>query len=500
MLPANKSSWFSYCLRVLLLLFSGFIVIRTAFYAGAYQEAIADYHLKFDYLPETKLVWLSFLIYTFAFLAITIVERYLKDELRKPLLFSLWGLAIIYQLYLVTHYHLLPKVDLEHIYNQVMACLNDNNPIFSDRNYFGFYTNNIPVAILIYLVFAPFYHFFGNGIDYMVLGGIWNVICIFVSYVFIYRILTVTSSEKATFPVMLLLLTNPAFYAYAPYFYTDTLCLPFLTGGCLLLTHALKNDERKEQLVFTLIASIVLSLGYKIRATTIFLLIAFVVYLLIRRDWKRLVTAVPVVICGVLMAMLLVTPIERHFVPYDTKETAVPITHFLMMGSHDSGMYDQKDVDFTRSFATGQERSEATRQAFLDNLKKTSVSEQLVRIGEKEGFVWSLGSHWYQQYTLEVSEKDPVQELYIGKQSGRMNGFMQAYNLALFLFITVGLLISLIRREDERPLLSMIEIYYFGAVVFYMFWEAHPRHSLCFLPLLTILTIPSTFLVARDNS
>ncbi len=500
MLPANKSSWFSYSLKALLLLFSGFVVIRTAFYAGAYREALADFHLPFDYLPKTKLVWLFFLIYVFVFLAITAGERHLKDELRKPLLFSLWGLALLYQLYLVTHYHLLPKVDLEHIYDQVMSCLGKSDPVFSDTDYYGFYTNNIPVAILIYLVFAPFYHFFGNGIDYMVLGGIWNVFCIFISYVFIYRILAVTSSGKAAFPVMLLLLSNPAFYAYAPYFYTDTLCLPFLTGGCLLLTHALKSDDRKKHLVFTLTASVVLYLGYRIRATTIFLLIAFVVYLLIRRDWKQLLTAVPIIACGVLMTTLLISPIERHFVPYDTKETAVPITHFLMMGSHDSGMYDQKDVDFTRSFSTGQERSDATRQAFLNNLNNTSVSEQLVRIGEKEGFVWSLGSHWYKQYTLAVSEKDPVQELYIGKQSGRMNAFMQAYNLALFLFITAGLLISLVRREEERPILSMIEIYYFGAIVFYMFWEAHPRHSLCFLPLLTLLTIPSIIFVARDNS
>ena len=66
-------------------------------------------------------------------------------------------------------------------------------------------------------------------------------------------------------------------------------------------------------------------------------------------------------------------------------------------------------------------------------------------------------------------------------------GFSCTHTEYWFWCILRGLLIT---RKKSRMDMLILSVYWGGALVFYLFWEAHARHSVSFLPFLTMLAVP----------
>ena len=78
-----------------------------------------------------------------------------------------------------------------------------------------------------------------TGMDYRIAAGLYNVLLILVMYVSAFLILKKVTTIRTTAVYMALLLTNPSFYAYASYYYTDTIsaglvmaAVCFIIYGC----------------------------------------------------------------------------------------------------------------------------------------------------------------------------------------------------------------------------------------------------------------------------
>lgn len=67
---------------------------------------------------------------------------------------------------------------------------------------------------------------------------------------------------------------------------------------------------------------------------------------------------------------------------------------------------------------------------------------------------------------------------------------MQAYNSLFLSAILASMLATLLKRKQKRILTCVAAIDWFGAVMFYVLWEAHPRQSVSYLFLMTMLLIP----------
>lgn len=426
-------------------------------------------------------------VYLLGMLLLVGACRLLGETCRRWVLFLLWALSVTLQLVIVFQMQLIPSVDLSHIIDQIDECLNANDPVFTDQTYFGFYTNNIPITIVLYWVFRIARAAFGAGADLQIVGGLFNVMMIFLAMLGAYLLLRRTTTPFVTFWVMVLLLTNPTFYAYTSYYYTDTFSMPFAMNGLLCLVAAGDELRKGPRMGLFLGAGAILGVGYYLRATCIFVLIAWLVYSLFMKKWRLCLEGALPVLAGVLLIMAIYQPVLHYHVPYDTKETAVPISHFLMMGSHGTGVYDNDDVVYTWSFSDAESRASGTMTAWKSNVKENGISGNLRLAYEKEIFVWGVGSHWYQQYTEKVETKTRVYEWIRGKCSDLFQGVMQFYNILFYALLAAGLLSGL---KKGTALHLIIVVYFFGAVFFYLFWEAHPRHSFNFMPVLTLLTIP----------
>ena len=94
--------------------------------------------------------------------------------------------------------------------------------------------------------------------------------------------------------------------------------------------------------------------------------------------------------------------IYDYHVPFDTSEREVPITHFLMMGSHGNGTYDNEDVKYTKSIQNPEERKQKTWNAYVENLKNNGIAGNVKLLLKKEA-VWGIGTRGYYQYIKAVS-------------------------------------------------------------------------------------------------
>lgn len=412
----------------------------------------------------------------------------LADKTLKYLVWAGIAAAFCAQFFIAFQMKLIPDVDLSHIYDQATALIEAGQVKFTDQYYFGFFTNNIPIGIVVYWVFRLSDAL--GSTDYRLAGGVFNVCMLLLFYCFSYKVLCKITSVRNTAVVMAVLLTNPALYAYASYYYTDTVSMPFVMIGTYLILKGWESDESlRKKLLFYLLAGTVIGLALKIRVTSVFIALAFGVFLLWKRYWKEFLKFFAGMCAGSMIFFLLWSIPYHYHIDFDTKDTGVPVQHFLMMGSNNEkdGRYFHEDVKFTRSFETHEERVENNMAVWQKRIKEKGIVGNLVFMAKKEAIVWCIGSKGYRQYTKNVEEKTGVYQWISGSKSKLFQNYMQAYNGLMLFFIALGLLCAW--KRDSRYML-IFAIFWAGALVFYILWEAHPRQSMSYAGILVMMFIP----------
>lgn len=411
----------------------------------------------------------------------------------KRIIAGLVFLVSICQVLVVFNMQLIPNVDLSHVYDQVMVMLENNSIVLTDQQYFGMYPNNIPLAILIYWLFR-----LGRNIgftNYRIFGGIFNLFCIWTCWLFLYLIAKEKFGRERALFFIGIVAVNPLFVAYASYYYTDTISLPFLTSAAFfLLTEPKDKALVIKKILKYVLGGFLLAVAVKLRVTSIFLGFAILTYLIIKRQLLKKKTCLAAAIVGFLLFQLIYSFIYQIHVPFDTHETAMPATHFLMMASRGDGTFDAEDVEFTLSFPTHDEKVENNLRVYKERIKENGVLGNIKLAILKEAEVWGIGPHGFPQYTEFVTEKNIIYDLFRGDKSDWFFCYAQGYNAAFFLMLLVS---TILNRKEYNSFLQIIAIYLIGAIVFYMFWEAHSRHVFCIMILSSFLLIPPMKTVHR---
>ena len=150
----------------------------------------------------------SFMLFGFYSFCKSRPENFLNKAVYAAIFF-----AFALQLIIVFQMQVVPRVDLSHIYDQCMEMLENDTVYLTDQDYFGFYTNNIPLCIVIYWVFrAACALGFQN---YRIAGGIFNVILMLEVYLLSWRMLKRLANMRTASFVMFFILTNPVYYAFS---------------------------------------------------------------------------------------------------------------------------------------------------------------------------------------------------------------------------------------------------------------------------------------------
>lgn len=145
-------------------------------------------------------------------------------------------------------------------------------------------------------------------------------------------------------------------------------------------------------MIHFLAAGFLIGFATCIRVTSIFIVLAVGVWILLNKYWKKLLTLGIPLVCGLLIFQLAWGGVYRYHVDMDTYDSAITIEHFLMMGSHGNGTYNVKDMRFTRSFPTHEEKVENNKKVYLEHLRENGVLGNLKLAIKKEAIVWGIGT------------------------------------------------------------------------------------------------------------
>lgn len=430
--------------------------------------------------------WIAFIITIIYAVCLFRASQRVSLKVLKCMVVCTVFLVSMCQLLVVFNMQLIPRVDLSHIYDQVMVMLENNIDVLTDKKYFGMYPNNIPLAILIYWLFR-----LSNSIgftNYRIVGGIFNLLCIWTSWFFLYLVAKAKFGQKRALFFIGIVAINPLFVAYASYYYTDTISLPFLASASFfLLTETKDNTQTIQSTLRYVLGGFLLAIAVKIRVTSIFLGFAILTYIIIKRQLLKKKKCLLAALVGFALFQLIFSFIYQKHVTFDTHETAMPATHFLMMASRGDGTFDAEDVEFTLSFPTHDEKVENNLRVYKERIKDNGILGNIALVIFKEAQVWGMGPHAFTSYTEFVTEKTLVYNLIRGNKSGWFYNYTQGYNAAFFLMMLFSTVLS---RREYSAFQQIIAIYLIGSIVFYMFWEANPRHVFCIMILSSFLLIP----------
>lgn len=463
-------------LLVLLFILLCFCVYASIFYIGG--EASLE-----KYSPFILLTGISALI--FGWIAFyQFLEKCSLRELRI-IGFALFVLLAIALCIFGFGLKYIPPYDLIHVRAEAINMLETGKIVNVD--YFAKYPNQQPMTLLLYFVFTLSKW---AGIEaYNTIGIILNICCILLSAYFTFKICCFRSLKTGVIGLSFFAL-DPLLYTWASYYYSDTLCMPFMLGGILLFLYA----EKKRKLLLFLFSAFVLMLGGKIRITVAFAIIAIIIYILIKYPIRVFLKKFCLILVGVLCAIFLSNALLNEYGIQD-KSIEYPITHWLKLGLNEEsyGSYTSEDERTTMSEPTYEAKIQENLNTIEERIHELGADGLIKLSSKKIARTWAT-SAYTELLQNTVENYNTLYKYTIGRGSIAFNYCAQIIRCVMLIIISFGTVCAIKEKKYQN---AWIYILLFGAIIFYIFWEAKPKYSLCFLPILYILATYSLKCVKR---
>ena len=390
--------------------------------------------------------------------------------------------------------------DLSHIIEYVNRMISENSLTITG-SYFSKYTNQIPLLIFVY-GFTQIGSLFGCT-NVLLMGTIFNALFMSVTGYFIYLIGKEIHSPKAGLLSLIFMIINPIFYLYSSYFYTDTLCMPFAVIGLYFLIKCVKEEKPKNKIIYGILSGFIFFIGLKVRIVVIILLIAALAYILINKKVLSKLKIYVALFLGLIVGFVGFKLVETRFDIVLDENAAFPITHWIMMGLNEeyTGGYNAKDHDLTFNEETKEEKKSANIEVIKTRIKDLGPIGLIKLEGTKIARTFSSGNYGVYAKLNNTSDGTGIYE-YLGGY-GNSNIFLK-YTLQtlktyiIFMFF-IGITQIFRKKEIDYKEDAIIYIALFGAILFYIIWEAAQRYSLSFLPWM-IIPLGLIYSKLKENS
>ncbi len=460
-------------LRILIILFS-YITIVSAFYG-----------ISNDLSPLIVIIGTIITFFLFKFIYKKLDK--LSDKKIKILAIILSVLFFIGLLLIGLFLPISSVTDLSHIIEYVNRMFTENTLTITGP-YFSKYTNQIPLLIFVYS-FTKIGSIF-NCSNVLLMGTIFNALFMALTSYFVFLIGKELKDYKTGLLSLIFMIINPIFYLYSSYFYTDTLCMPFAVIGLYLIIKCIKENNIKKKIILGVLSGIVFFFGLKVRIVVVILFIAILIYLLIIKKITHKLKIYLALFLGLIIGFFGFKLIENNFELDLDENASFPLTHWIMMGLNEeyTGGYNSPDHDLTFNEATQEDKREANIEVI-----KTRISELgpigLIKLeGMKIARTFSSGNYGVYAKLNNTSFGTGLYE-YLGGY-GNANIFLKYTLQILKTYISFMILLGAYqifrKKENTYNFDTMIYIGLFGAILFYIIWEAAQRYSLSFLPWMII--------------
>ncbi len=288
----------------------------------------------------------------------------MKEPLVKRLALGLWILLIVLQIAYVFVLQNNVRYDAFWILDQAAEMLETRqiSPTLAN-NYFSQVPNNYGLTILTYW-FLNLLKVLGVPSGWFMRAvQLFNIAFIDLSLLFIYLFVGKIRGKASALFFLLFCTLSPYPYVWAPYYYTSTTSMMFACGALWIWLCICHAAPLKKKVLLAALLGFVCILGFQVRATSFIAFIAIALYWSLRREHSSLKIHLAPIAAFLLTALLTLAAwkgVTRHYVPFDTRDTALPVTHFMMMGTHGDGSFYMDDLRYTTSLPTAEEKLSGT--------------------------------------------------------------------------------------------------------------------------------------------
>lgn len=469
-------------------------------WGGTFTIAQKDFFTQL--LPSGHRVLLLVLAVILLLLALLTIFRHFDSCSDGRLLcysIIMFAAMIIIFLVLIHEFRIIPINDSHSIMDQALFMARSGEKPMSTEsiytNYFSKYSNNYVLA----LFFMGIYRTMDQiGVTDMYSPLILlNMFFILSGILFTWLIARKTFGLRAAAKVLLLCMLNPVYYLMVFWVYSNTLSIPFMM--CLiyiaLCLYSAKNFPAR--CILCIAGAIITVIGFKLRPTTVIPVIALIVCFLfyILKHRKELFQWIGVFAIGLAAAGLLYIGIgkmcDSYF--YTVSEGNYPITHWLMMGSHDEGRYNLSDDSFTFSLKTAEEKKEATLSRTLQNYQELGVKGMLKLIPQKMITTWSDGYFAMEKRLNQNMNYSVLYSWLVTEKSDLFHLYCQSFWLVSVMLVIICCLNQLwhafVKKETTPTVSFLFILSLFGSILFYCFWEVKEAYAIPFLPLFYLLSV-----------
>ncbi len=364
--------------------------------------------------------------------------------------------------------------------------------------YFTICKNTLGNALFIYLMFFPL-HAAGINI-YSDIAEAWgilvNCLMIVAAVYFAYRIFARIVKNK-NFQILFLLIcfSYIPFYLWAHRYYSDTLCLPFVTGGMLLCAKADEAESAKGKILLGRRCGACLWLGYFLKGNAAITLAAVVIWALVKGAKGALKhTAACLVTFAVCLGAFSRFINNCRFIDYSNiARDDYPFTMWLMYGAHDDGNYSDEDVNLLASLPDYRTRKEVAAQKLKEYYSAYDIKSFIGFLNHKYRLTYGNGMFDAENYLNNRRRGNFTHYFLIpGMPFFAPMKYLTTGIHLVYMFLTfVGGLLCFKNKKWEIP--AMVQLYVLGNIIFFSFWETKARYAFAITPALLILAAAALY-------
>ena len=457
------------------ILFMGTVLVVSV--TGTYHH-IAWYKVSF-----VSVIWL--ICFLFAFLIFKKSEAFLtkhKTGLLAAYFFMLFAALSASSILFANP----PTNDYKEVFESSLKLIAGEEVTWS---YFAMFKNNYLLLLLMALIRLPAY-LAGFDSTYSII--IFSALCATITALLIFKIM-----ENFRIPVYLCFLALVIYALFLPLygctyvFYSDQATI-MLTVLPVYLIVSDSGSSRWLSIIKIILVGLLACMAFWLKATAVIPIIAFTIVKLLTAFNRRTLWRILEYCCALILFWVIYELIWRASPAYKMTDMHVPIIHWIALGSHGSGGWDD-NTDYAYALLatpTIEAKKEFAYSYLRQNLHEMfSVSHIVSKMRHNfaAGFM-GLSTYIY----VPDSPAYPFLSAY-GTYGGYTMMLATGMYYLLLLLNIFGSVISIIRKKtDPHIILGLFaRISLFGLFLFLMFWEANNRQLYNHIPLLVITGIAS---------
>jgi len=294
--------------------------------------------------------------------------------------------------------------------------------------------------------------------------------------------------------VLSFFLLSPPFYFSAAVFYTDFLSIIF---PILILYIFLKCQDfgsQKKRIFFYCLIGIVAAIGMLIKFTVVITVIAIVIYLLVKRNYKQTIafTLISAVMIGVTIISFNSYIYSNHLDKATAAQERLPYTHWIMMSLSGTGGYNNSDFDFTSSIEDPYERLKVTTDEIFVRLDKLGFTGVMNLAEVKSARCFGDGTYALAEFLDDNPQNNTIVQEFIlfdGKHYKAYKSVCAGIFLSILILMVISGFKNIIDYRQRVKCCLIPQLCVFGIMLFLLMWEVNSRYINNFIPMIFISAV-----------